>query len=393
MASYTKAGRTVQWIDATGKRRTRTFSTPEIARRFGEDKDEEIQLLRDGRLSPRQVADNKRLRLPLRVLAADGELTGGALGDYRAELGKRPGRKERAKHVRDTAHMVGMVLDACGLSVIEDLDTCGPQLGRYFQKQRRPKDQGGRGWSARTHNAYLQTFRSFCRYLINRRDLEWNPAEALTMLDAEADPRRPSRHHTVAEAEKLLAAVAGTDRGLYVLLRLRTGLRQRECLRLRWSDFDFTTRTLSIRREVAKNGKPCRLPLTDDLVEAMLKLQADALRDGRPLSPDQPVIPMAPDSQTWKALVKRARITYRTDVGQVDQKALRHSFNSFLLAAKVDLTVTSLLMRHTPAGGMRLTLQVYGGPDVLMDRMRDAVEQMMVWYNTKQVEQLNKQTA
>ncbi|MCZ6445681.1 MAG: hypothetical protein O6758_05800, partial [Planctomycetota bacterium] len=54
---------------------------------------------------------------------------------------------------------------------------------------------------------------------------------------------------------------------------------------------------------------------------------------------------------------------------------------------EVDLTLVSLLMRHTPVGGMKLTLETYGDPDAILARKREAIEKLTAWYR-QQVEAL-----
>jgi integrase len=51
----------------------------------------------------------------------------------------------------------------------------------------------------------------------------------------------------------------------YLLLLLFTGLRRNEAATLRWSDIDLESKVLTVRAEIAKNGKEHRLPLSDFL--------------------------------------------------------------------------------------------------------------------------------
>jgi integrase len=51
----------------------------------------------------------------------------------------------------------------------------------------------------------------------------------------------------------------------YLLLLMLTGLRKNEAATLRWSDIDFEARTLTIRKEIAKNKHEHCIPLTDFL--------------------------------------------------------------------------------------------------------------------------------
>jgi len=55
----------------------------------------------------------------------------------------------------------------------------------------------------------------------------------------------------------------------YLLLLLFTGLRRNEAGTLRWQDIDFEAKVLTVRAEVAKNGKEHRLPLSDFLEDLL----------------------------------------------------------------------------------------------------------------------------
>ncbi|HEY9684032.1 MAG TPA: integrase family protein [Oculatellaceae cyanobacterium] len=52
----------------------------------------------------------------------------------------------------------------------------------------------------------------------------------------------------------------------YLLLLILTGLRRTEASTLRWSDIDFSARTITIRAEIAKNKQEHCIPLTDFLL-------------------------------------------------------------------------------------------------------------------------------
>ena len=51
---------------------------------------------------------------------------------------------------------------------------------------------------------------------------------------------------------------------------------------------------------------------------------------------------------------------------------------------RVDPIDVMLLMRHTPPGGMALTLGVYGDQDALLTRKRLAIARMVAWIETQQ---------
>ncbi len=79
----------------------------------------------------------------------------------------------------------------------------------------------------------------------------------------------------------LLKRQAVTD---YLLLLLFTGLRRNEAATLRWEDVDFDAKVLTVRSEIAKNGKEHRLPLSDFL-EELLKRRYEGRGDAEYVFP------------------------------------------------------------------------------------------------------------
>ena len=369
--------RTVQWIDPiSGRRKTRTFSTPDVARRFAEDRDEELRLVRDGRLSAAQLKESTVERTPIAA----------AITEYRRYREKRTDITGRTDDLKNVLRAIETIVDRCSIHTVADLTA--RKVDRFLQEK---LDEGASG---RTHNFYRRAMFGFCKRLVKFDYLSENPIEAIDpMPDEVASPSRPL---TVLECEALLAAAGGQSaaRRLHYLLRLRTGLRGSECKRLRWSDVNLERGLLSLRAEVTKNRKADVLPLADDLVEALVKSQAEALRRGQPFGPDDPVFPSIPNRLTWQRDLERAGIPERApmskdnaQIGRADRKCLRTTFGSHQNRARVDLTIISLLMRHTPVGGMKLTLETYGDPDAILARKREAIEKLTAWYH-QQVETL-----
>jgi integrase len=89
---------------------------------------------------------------------------------------------------------------------------------------------------------------------------------------------RPREHLTEREVEKLIAAAKG-NRHRYrdaamILICFRHGLRASELCELQWSDAEFETATLHLRR--AKGGTPGTHPLLGDELRALRALKRDA---------------------------------------------------------------------------------------------------------------------
>ena len=89
---------------------------------------------------------------------------------------------------------------------------------------------------------------------------------------------RPREHLTEREIEKLIAAAKSNRHGqrdtTMLLICFRHGLRASELCELQWSDVEFETGTLHIRR--AKGGTATTHPLLGDEMRALRVLKRDA---------------------------------------------------------------------------------------------------------------------
>ena len=89
---------------------------------------------------------------------------------------------------------------------------------------------------------------------------------------------RPREHLTEREVEKLIEAAKKNRRGhrdgAIILICFRHGLRASELCELQWSDVEFETATLHLRR--AKNGTAATHPLLGDELRALRVLNREA---------------------------------------------------------------------------------------------------------------------
>ena len=89
---------------------------------------------------------------------------------------------------------------------------------------------------------------------------------------------RPREHLTEREVEKLIEAAKGNRHGgrdsAMILVCFRHGLRASEVVELQWSDVEFETGTLHLRR--AKGGQTSTHPLLGDEMRALRALKRDA---------------------------------------------------------------------------------------------------------------------
>ncbi len=89
---------------------------------------------------------------------------------------------------------------------------------------------------------------------------------------------RPREHLTEREVEKLIKAAKGNRHGArdatMILVCFRHGLRASELCELQWSDVEFESATLHLRR--AKGGQTGTHPLLGDELRALRALKRDA---------------------------------------------------------------------------------------------------------------------
>jgi integrase len=134
---------------------------------------------------------------------------------------------------------------------------------------------------------------------------------------------RSCEHLTPSEVEKLIEAAKTNRYGhrdtTMLLVAYRHGLRASELCALEWSQVDFNSATLHVRR--AKNGKAATHPIRGDEMRALRKLQREA-----PKSPfvfvNERGTPFSPDGFNWlvKRCGQRAGLPF-----QVHAHMLRHS--------------------------------------------------------------------
>ena len=100
----------------------------------------------------------------------------------------------------------------------------------------------------------------------------------VTLLRRPNAELRPREHLTEREIDKLVEAAKGNRWGqrdaTLILIAFRHGLRASELCGLQWSDMEFETGTLHLRR--AKGGTTATHPLLGDELRALRSLKRDA---------------------------------------------------------------------------------------------------------------------
>ncbi len=189
------------------------------------------------------------------------------------------------------------------------------------------------------------------------------------------EPRREGRTLTPTQARGLLESLQGhRNEALYALM-LSTGIRRGEALGLRWSDIDWETGVLQVRRQLKREGgqlvvsdtKTARSRRALDLPGPMVaSLRAHRARqaaeqlalgevweDSGHMFTTTIGTPIDPRNfyREFKAIAKKSGL------GDWHPHELRHSAASLMLAQGVKLQVVSEVLGHS---SIRMTSDVYG---------------------------------
>jgi integrase len=181
-------------------------------------------------------------------------------------------------------------------------------------------------------------------------------------------PKKDGTFKRVAIPLRIQAQLAsdGRNAALAYRLMLEAGLRLNETRCLKWTDLDFSAKTISLRAETTKNRSAATLPIAPGLLAAL-----EARR--KELKPDAAAPVVVITSRILKAFnndLEAAGIEKKDAAGRtVDLHALRHSFGSRLMRNGTDLKSIQGLMRHSTAA---MTLGVYVHKDTA--QMAAAVE-------------------
>lgn len=184
---------------------------------------------------------------------------------------------------------------------------------------------------------------NFCRLELDRPDLP-NPVAALGLQEEEGRVRWITRQ----EAARLIASAEEHARrphlGAFIRLALNTGMRKGELLNLEWSRVDLDRALLLLEAPHNKSRKRQTIPLNDDAVTTLRRLQA--WQDQH--SPENPWVfgkeggkKITKFQTGWNSALKRAGIE---DFRIHD---LRHTFASWLVMNGEDLLVVRDLLRHS----------------------------------------------
>ncbi len=210
----------------------------------------------------------------------------------------------------------------------------------------------------RTVNKCLTLLVGVFNYAKRHRIVVGNPAEEMDKLPT--NPRQPVVL-TADELRKVFAALVDPYR-IPLLLIAYTGAREGEALGLRWSDVNWSERTVAIRRQyragLFSDPKTKSSARTVEL-PAELVLELRRWRLACPKGPHDLICPSEKGGPMSGSVLLQSGLypaEDRAGVRRARVHDLRHSFASNLLAAGVDVVTVSKALGHA---NVNITLGVY----------------------------------
>jgi integrase len=183
-----------------------------------------------------------------------------------------------------------------------------PRKGRMVEK----------GASATTLNQYLDSLRGFANWCATKGrmpgiDVAGGRKIATALAGIEKVEGEKVRNRRGLSDEQIieLLKVSAAERGLVYRFGIATGLRRQEIADLQWGDVRLRAIQpfLALRAEATKARRADRVPLPPTL--------ADELRERRGEAKDnEPVFPVVPDIDQWKADLVAAGIPYKDESGR-----------------------------------------------------------------------------
>jgi len=264
---------------------------------------------------------------------------------------------------------------------VESYRTCidlhiAPRIGQLWLADLQPRhiqglyaDMATDGIGARTIELTHVTLHSALKQAVRWQMLSRNPAEG-------AVPPRPERREVKAlEPSKigaLIQAARKTPIGDLVYLALCTGMRKGELLGLRWTDIDWATQIIQVRRNLVRVGKETIIKDTKTKSSRRSipvdKMVMDRLRSMKAISKSEYVFtrqdgknPMDPSTVTHQF----ARVAASAGVPGLRFHDLRHTHATMLLSLGAYPKVIQERLGHST---IATTMDVYSHVAPTMQR-------------------------
>ncbi len=240
-------------------------------------------------------------------------------------------------------------------------------LRRYAAHLARTPREGGRGLSRQTVARKLAAIRSFYGHMVERGELDQNPADLVP------SPRRPRglpRALRADEVERLLDRIPARtpletrDRALFELA-YSCGLRCEEIVNLDVDSIDFDAEEL---RVLGKGSKTRLVPVGEPAqaaLERYLSTARPALGSERAKQKAEPALFLSKTGKRLSAsdVRRRLRLWLRSAslAGGISPHVLRHSFATHLLEGGADLRTIQELLGHASLSTTQLYTRVESG--------------------------------
>ena len=252
------------------------------------------------------------------------------------------------------------------------------------------------GKSAATVRKAFNVLHVAVRHAVEVHRLPYDPLSAVKR--PKLPKKEPNSLDTMQRARLVsyLDATGCSPVNVAISLALYTGMREGEVCGLRWADVDFKTKTLHIRRTIARDGSrtyvkepktarsmrniPIDQSLSDLLTTRKEAVNAECTVAGIKFSEDMYVVGGIGDGvayaymdphflwQSWKAIAKS--LDLKGTQGKVPTfHDLRHTYATAAIANGADVKSVQGLLGHASA---KTTLDIYAGNDD--EAMRKAAE-------------------
>lgn len=199
-----------------------------------------------------------------------------------------------------------------------------PRIAEWRDELMKSEKRRGQGTlSGATVNRTLAALSSALSYAV--KELEWlerNPCQRIKKA-----PEAPGRVRFLSDEEmqalmKALRASSHPDLLVAALLALTTGARKSEILNLRWSQIDFTRRTITLAHGETKNNQGRPLALSGEVADLMMKRsKVRSINDDRVFPPPKGRKELELRSP-WKEALVQANIDVRYENRKGRSKAV-----------------------------------------------------------------------
>lgn len=226
-----------------------------------------------------------------------------------------------------------------------------PMIERYQLHLFHLRRKDGKGLSFRTQTGFLQSIRSFFRWLSKNRYILANPASDLDLPRKE--DRLPTTAFSVQEVEQVLAGidlstpVGIRDRAMLEVL-YSTGIRRQELINLTVFDIDAGRGTVMIRQ--GKGKKDRMIPIGERALAWLEKYQTE-VRPNFVVSPDEGILFLSVYGEKLGATTMTTLVrNYITKAGLDHSGAchlFRHTMATLMLENGADIRFLQEMLGHS----------------------------------------------